>query len=198
MKQQIKHWLGHVLYECEVPEDVESGMAVRWALEKAVSDRIDLSGAVLRCADLSDAVLSGAVLRYAVLSGADGNTLRATPEEAVANLDKVRAIILDNSERLEMGHWHGTSDWREKTCAEETLCGTTHCLAGWLQVCSTKPEIRQMDAELAGILTAPVAAKMFFKTSAEVLPWLEGREYVKELGLTEAPPSDLPSGVLKT
>ena len=79
-----------------------------------------------------------------------------------------------------MGHWHAEDSWKDRTCAEETLCNTTHCLAGWLQVCSAVPEIRKMDAELAGILSAPVAAKMFFKEPEEVFNWLETRAYVKE------------------
>jgi hypothetical protein len=106
--------------------------------------------------------------------------LRATPEQSIENLDKVRAIILDDNSRLEMDHWHGGHDWIDRTLAEETLCGTTHCLAGWLQVCSENPEIRKMDAELAGILSAPVAAKMFFRRSEEVMGWLENRSYVNE------------------
>jgi hypothetical protein len=38
-----------------------------------------------------------------------------------------------------------------------------------------------MDAHLAGILSAPVASKMFFKDPDEVLNWLETRAYVAEL-----------------
>ena len=208
---QIKNrWSGAVLFECDVPADVPSGLAMRHALEKAVAVRpradlsdaylsgadlsgadlsdavlrganlsgADLSGAVLRGAYLSDAYLSGADLSGAYLSDADGNPLpRATSEQAIENLDKVRAIILDDKARLEMGHWHQNSDWRERTCAEETLCGTTHCLAGWLQVCTTEPALKGIDAELAGILAAPVASKMFFRGQDEVLNWLEKREY---------------------
>ena len=136
----------------------------------------DLRGADLRGADLRDANLSGAYLR-----GADGKTLRATDAESIEALDKVRAIILDDQARLEMGHWHGGTDWVNRTCAEEAVCGTTHCLAGWLQVCSINPDIRNLGAELAGILSAPIAAKMFYKTSGDVLSWLESRAYAQEL-----------------
>ena len=146
----------------------------------------DLSDAVLRGADLSGADLRGAFLRGAVLSGADlsdadGNQLpRATPAQAIENLDKVRAIVMDNRDRLNMGHWHGDNGWKERTCAEETLCGTTHCMAGWLQVCSTEPALKEVDAYLAGVLAAPVAAKMFYRGDAEALAWLESRAYVAE------------------
>ena len=198
MQVEIKHrWTGAVLYACEVPQE-HSGMAMCYALEKAVAIRprivlrgADLSDADLSDADLRDAVLRGAVLRDtdlsgAVLSGADlsdadGNQLpRATPAQAIENLDKVRAIVMDNRDRLNMGHWHGDNGWKERTCAEETLCGTTHCMAGWLQVCSTEPALKEVDAYLAGVLAAPVAAKMFYRGDAEALAWLESRAYVAE------------------
>ena len=65
-----------VLFECELPEGLESGLAVRHALEQAVSARADLRdanlrGANLRDADLRDANLRGANLRDANLSGAN-------------------------------------------------------------------------------------------------------------------------------
>ena len=167
MKVEIKHrFTGAVLFAADVPEGVASGMAVRRALEAATKAGADLSGAYLRGADLSDA---------------DGKRLpRATPEQAIENLDKVRAIVLDNRDRLQMVHWHGDDSWREKTCAEETLCGTTHCLAGWLQVCTTEPALKDVPAQLAGVLAAPVASKMFYRGGAEALAWLESRAYVAE------------------
>ena len=164
-----------------------SGADLRDAvLRGAVLSGADLSGADLSDADLrgavlGDADLSGADLSGADLSGADGNQLpRATPAQAIENLDKVRAIVMDNRDRLNMGHWHGDNGWKERTCAEETLCGTTHCMAGWLQVCSTEPALKEVDAYLAGVLAAPVAAKMFYRGDAEALAWLESRAYVAE------------------
>ena len=92
----------------------------------------------------------------------------------------MRELILDNRALLEMYHWHDNDDWRERTCAEEAVCGTTHCLAGWLQVCATDPEIRKMEPNIAGIICAPVSSKMFFRDGDEVLEWLEQRKYVEE------------------
>jgi hypothetical protein len=65
-----------VLFECEAPEGMESGMHMRHALEKATEARAylsgaDLSGANLSGANLRGANLSGAYLRGADLSGAD-------------------------------------------------------------------------------------------------------------------------------
>jgi hypothetical protein len=59
-----------VLFECEAPEGMESGMHMRHALEKATEARANLSGAYLRGANLSDANLSDANLSGANLSGA--------------------------------------------------------------------------------------------------------------------------------
>ena len=173
MKQQIvSRWdKTKVLFECEVPSNVAIGLAKRYALEKAVEAKTDLS----------DAYLSDTDLIGANLIGADGKQLpRATPQQAIENLDKVRAIVLDNRERLNMGHWHGSDGWKERTCAEETLCGTTHCMAGWLQVCTTEPALKNIETQLAGTLAAPVAAKMFFRGDDEAFKWLESRAYVAE------------------
>ena len=198
-----------VLFECEVPEGMESGSWMRHALEKAnlsgaylssanLSDAdlsgadlsgADLRGANLRDAYLSDANLSDADLRGANLSGANlrGANLRGAlienvpAEKQIEALDKVREIILDNAARLNMVAWHENEEWKNHTCAEEAICGTTHCLAGWLQVCSTDPEIRKKKAEFAGFLTAPIAAPLFFSDSKTVLAWLKDRKYVKQL-----------------
>ena len=68
---QIKSWLtGAVLFGCDVP-DAHSGMAARFALEKATQSRADLSRANLSGADLSGANLCGAYLSGADLSGAN-------------------------------------------------------------------------------------------------------------------------------
>ena len=85
-----------------------------------------------------------------------------------------------------MDTWHTDDSWKEKSCAEEAVCGTTHCLAGWLQVCSTDQEIRNKIPEIGGALQAPIAAKMFYRGADEVTAWLKDREYVKELGIVEA------------
>ncbi len=138
-----------------------------------------LAGANLADANLADANLARADLADANLAGAKKLPFKiATPAEAVANLDKVREIILDDSRRLNMGHWHADeSKWVEHTCAEEAMCGTTHCLAGWLQVCATDEDVRRLPASTAGFAQAPMAAPMFYAPHEEVLRWLKDREY---------------------
>ena len=69
--QQIKHrFTGAVLFECDAPED-KSGMAVRYALEKATASGANLYGANLSGANLSGANLYGADLSGANLYGAN-------------------------------------------------------------------------------------------------------------------------------
>jgi len=78
MKQQIVSRYddsSNVLFECEIPDGLESGLAMRHALEKAIEAKANLSdaylsGAYLRGAYLSDAYLRGAYLSDANLSGA--------------------------------------------------------------------------------------------------------------------------------
>ena len=191
MLYEIKSYFsGRILFSLEtdsmklcVEAAVKSGADLRGA---------DLSGAVLSDADLRGAVLRGAVLRDADLNGADlsGADLRdavmdiapATKEQAIENLDRVREIILDKEDRLYMSKWHTDNKWLEenRSCLQEAECGTTHCLAGWLQICSTDEKIRKLHPSTAGILLAPVASKMFFRDKDEVLPWLRNRDYAKE------------------
>jgi len=72
VKQQIlNRYTRAVLFECDVPDDVSSGMAMRHALEKAVASGANLSGAYLSGANLSGANLSDAYLSGANLSGAN-------------------------------------------------------------------------------------------------------------------------------
>ncbi len=85
MKVEIKRrYTQAVLYAADIPDEIDSGLALRHALEKALSDSANLRGANLRGANLSGANLSGANLRGANLSGAylDG-----------AYLDGARPII---------------------------------------------------------------------------------------------------------
>ena len=198
MKFEIKsRFAGSVLFalECDslklcLEAAVEKGADLTGAdLTGADLTGADLKGADLTGADLKGAYLKGAYLTGAFLKGAlhlkdavvDGEPLaHATPEESIANLDKVREIIIDNAERLNMGTWHAESGWKKRTCAEEATCGTAHCLAGWLQVCATDPKVREMDPHLAGVKQAPVAAKMFFRSGSETLAWLKDRKYADE------------------
>ena len=164
MKIEIKHrWSGIVIFSV-----------------KAGSLRLAMEAAVQRGADLKGADLTGADLTGAVGDKVGTPIKKATPGESIANLDKVREIVLDDQKRLRMNTWHLENGWKDRTCAEEAVCGTSHCLAGWLQVCATDSNVRSMHAHLAGIVQAPVAAKMFFREDTEVLAWMKDRKYAEE------------------
>ena len=184
MKYEIKHRItGAVLFSLECG-------SLKICVKAAVEARANLDGAYLAGANLARANLAGANLARANLDGANlaranlGGAIYdgpppATKEEAIANLDKVAAIILDNEKLLHMDHWHDNDEWKNRSCAEEAVCGTTHCLAGWLQVCSTDEKIRALEPNIAGALCAPVAAKMFYQTDERVIDWLKNREYAE-------------------
>ncbi len=71
-KHEIKNrWTGEVLFTCEVPEGMESGMIARHAVETAIAEDADLQDANLRDADLQDANLQDANLRDADLQDAN-------------------------------------------------------------------------------------------------------------------------------
>ncbi len=72
MKIKIENrYTGNTLFECEAPEGMISGLQMRHAMEKAVSDGANLIGANLSGANLIGANLSGANLIGANLSRAD-------------------------------------------------------------------------------------------------------------------------------
>ena len=72
MKVEIKHrYTNEVLFSCDVPDDVVSGLHMRNALEKATASGANLSGANLSRANLSGANLYGANLYGADLYGAN-------------------------------------------------------------------------------------------------------------------------------
>ena len=113
-KHQINHrWNDSVLFECDVPDDMESRLRTRHALEKAVDAGANLSGASLSGADLSDSNLSGASLSGANLSGAkwrDGVIINKVPIQLFGL--HWRVTILD--EHMQIGcELHKLTDWEE-------------------------------------------------------------------------------------
>ena len=71
-KHEIKNrWTNEVLFTCDIPEGVESGMIARHAVETAIAQDANLQGANLRDANLQDANLQGANLWGANLRDAN-------------------------------------------------------------------------------------------------------------------------------
>jgi hypothetical protein len=88
---QIKHRdTNAVLFECEAPECLESGLHVKHALELAVSRGATLVGALLDGASLDGASLDGALLRNASL-------VRASLAGASLNGASLRNASLDGA-----------------------------------------------------------------------------------------------------
>jgi hypothetical protein len=143
----------------------------------------DLSYADLSYADLSFADLRSTNLRSADLSGLILDVPEATDIESVANLDKIREIILANESRLDMRGWHSDDSWKDRSCAEEALCDTVHCIAGFLQACSDDVRVRNLPPPLAGRIMAPVAEQIFYAETKVALEWLRDRKYAEELGM---------------
>ena len=72
MKHEIKNrFTGEVLFSCEVPEGMKSGMIARHAVEAAIAERANLWDANLRGANLQGANLWCANLQDANLRGAN-------------------------------------------------------------------------------------------------------------------------------
>jgi len=72
VKFEIKNrYTGAVLFTADVPEDTESGLIARVALEQAVKARADLAGAYLADANLAGAYLADANLADANLADAN-------------------------------------------------------------------------------------------------------------------------------
>jgi len=68
---EIKNrWTGEVLFSCEIPEGMESGMISRHAVETAIAEEANLRGANLEGANLWGADLEGANLEGANLGDA--------------------------------------------------------------------------------------------------------------------------------
>ena len=134
MKHQIKHkYTNAILFECDVPEDVQaSGMATRYALEKAVKDDADLSysnlsGSDLSGSDMRGSNLSGSNLSYSDLSGekliGDRPVLMVGP--IGSRCDYLAAYLTDKGVRLRAGCFFGDVDtFRAKL--EETHGDTNH------------------------------------------------------------------------
>ncbi|QBS70775.1 pentapeptide repeat-containing protein [Bordetella bronchiseptica] len=100
MKFEIKNrYTGAVLFTADVPEETESGMVARVALEQAVKADANLAGANLAGADLAGAYLADANLADADLAGAylaDANLADANLAGAdLAGADLAGAYLAD-------------------------------------------------------------------------------------------------------
>ena len=186
-KHQIKHrWNDTVLFECEVPNDMASGLRTRHALEQATKSganltRANLSGAYLTRANLSganlsDAYLSGANLTRANLSGAylsGANLSDANLSDANLTDAKWCDGVVINKPPIQLFGLH----WRVTILDEHMQIGCElHKLSDWAIYDDAR--IAVMDGR---------EALRFWRSHKDVLLGIAksaGR------GVTEAPPAD--------
>ena len=141
---QIRHLITDaVLFECEAPDDLHSGLHMRHALEKAVEAHANLRGANLSGANLSDASLSGADLRDASLSDAylSGANLSdasfgegVTAEQGVLQLIGLRWDVIIFDAHMRIGcQMHPLSDWASFDDRRIAEMDGVHALRFWRQ-----------------------------------------------------------------
>jgi hypothetical protein len=102
------------------------------------------------------------------------NADRATPEQ-IERLDLVRARVLENQNCLNMKVWHGDG-WKPEA-APGNDCGTTHCIAGWLQVYEEDPDLRGLFASEYVERKFPCIRHIVHTSNSVALKWLEDRRY---------------------
>ncbi|EHU1626660.1 pentapeptide repeat-containing protein [Acinetobacter baumannii] len=115
-KFEIKNrFTQEVLFTCDVPEGMESGMIARHALESAIADDADLRGADLRDADLRGANLFGANLRGANLRGANlrDADLRGAKAAPLIVYGLRWNVIISGLGKMRIGcQEHSVEDWK--------------------------------------------------------------------------------------
>ena len=126
-KHQIKHRRNEsVLFECDVPDDMDGGLRTRHALKKAMAAGASLADANLAGANLADANLIGARLAGAYLIGA--NLAGANLAGADLTGAKWRNGIVINKPPIQIFGLH----WRVTILDSHMQIGCElHALADW-------------------------------------------------------------------
>ena len=166
---QIRHLITDaVLFECEAPDDLHSGLHMRHALEKAVEAHANLRGAYLRGADLraanlrgadlSGADLSGAYLSGAYLSGASFGASfgeGVTAEQGVLQLIGLRWDVIIFDAHMRIGcQMHPLSDWASFDDRRIAEMDGVHALRFWRQHKSALLTLAQRGNAPAAIANA--------------------------------------------
>ena len=131
---RIRHLITDaVLFECDAPDGLDSGLHMRHALEKAVEAHAYLSGADLSDANLSGADLRGADLRDANLSGASFGE-GVTAEQGVLQLIGLRWDVIIFDAHMRIGcQMHPLSDWASFDDRRIAEMDGVHALRFWRQ-----------------------------------------------------------------
>ena len=144
-KIQIRHrYTDVVLFECDAPDDLHSGLHMRHALEKATGARADLSGAYLRGANLSGANLSDASFGEGV-----------TTEQGVLQLLGLRWDVIIFDAHMRIGcQMHPLSDWASFDDRRIAEMDGAHALRFWRQHKSALLTLAQRGNAPAAIANA--------------------------------------------
>ncbi len=137
MKYEIKNrWTDEVLFTCEVPEGMESGMIARHAVEAAIAEGANLYDANLCGANLHGANLHGANLRDANLHGAnlrDANLHGAKNAPIIINMGFPWDVIISGTGMMRIGcQNHSVEAWNNFT-NEEISAMDSKALEFWKQ-----------------------------------------------------------------
>ena len=153
---RIRHLITDaVLFECEAPDDLHSGLHMRHALEKAVEAHANLRGANLSDANLSDANLSDADLSDADLSAANLSAANLSDADLrLANLSDANLSAADLSAAdldfsvwpLRCGSFHAKAGRRlfAQLLKHVAMLNVSEC--GDTDVLAAMSEIRKMPA----------------------------------------------------
>lgn len=160
-KYEIKNrFTGEVLFSCDIPEGMESGMIARHALETAIADGANLRGANLEGANLRGANLRGANLEGANLWGANlecANLLGANlecAENAPLIITSLRwAVFISGTGFMRIGcQNHSVEAWKNFT-DEEIKSMDSDALEFWskyktmlLVACDTHVHAKEIGA----------------------------------------------------
>ena len=136
-KIQIRHRdTNAVLFECEAPADLSSGLRMRHALEKATQARANLARANLARANLAWANLYGASLYGANLDGANLDGAKfgdgVTAARGIRQVLGLRwpVTIFDNHMRIGC-QLHSLADWATFTKRDIVEMDGTDALLFW-------------------------------------------------------------------
>ena len=143
-KVEIKSLLTEeILFSAAVNQPIR--LALKAALERAVTSGADLTGADLRGARLTGARLSGAYLSGAYLGDAD---LGDAP--VIENIHQKVYAAASQPDALDMDVWHNS-------------CGTAHCRAGWVVTLAGEAG-KELESKIG---TAGAALAIYLKSDPE-------------------------------
>ena len=119
---EIKNrFTGAVLFTCEVPEGMESGMIARHAVETAIAEGANLRGANLEGANLEGANLRGANLWGVNLRGAnlENANLRGAKNVPLIITGLRWSVYIDGTGKMRIGcQEHSVEAWKNFTDGE--------------------------------------------------------------------------------